>query len=306
MIEPNLLRRLNALLDRPQAFLVYNGGEGGEFLSNRIGQYSSIHTHARNTKVSVDTTYNRTAILYPEIYQCIVNRLPLEVGNRENLISILESEEVVTEGNLLSAEQFFDQAGVPLFRMHRVISEMFQQHPTHFLITSGPWRAYAGALTVIKVRCSLDQFLSHAKIRQYLDLEGEYSIPQVREYMRVQGLVEAPFMIYLALIIKKSAHSLGIGETFALNGAELYHRYFDQEEYRKRQEVTVGYVRHAVKHGGKLLELSRIVNDPRYLADQFDIQDWPGFYKGIRQWHDLNLDLLWAHGFTEFETLRIS
>lgn len=304
MIEPSLLLRLNALLDRPQEFLVYSGGEGGEFLSNRIGQYSSVHTHATGTKVSVNTTTNRTITVYPEIYQCIVNKLPFDVGTRDNLISILESEGVLTEGNLLAAEQFFDQGGVPLFRMHRVSAEIFEQHPTHFLITFGLWRAYARVLTVIKVRGTLDQFLTHVKVRWNLELEGEYTVTQLREYMADQGIQETSFMVYRALIIKKLAESLGIAETFALSSGELYHRYFDQV-FTEANTVFMNYVRHAGLHGGKLLDLSRIVNEPRYLADQFHIEDWQEFHSGIVAWHHANLDLMLAHGFTEFEALRL-
>ena len=305
-MNADLLLRLTALLDRPQEFLVYRGGEGGEFLSNRIGEYSSRHTHARATKVAVDTTHNRTSISYPEIYHYILNNLPYEVGNRENLVNILESAGVVTRGNLLSAEQFFEQSGVPLFRMHRVIAHQFQQHPTHFIITYGPWRDYVHALATIKIRCTLDLCWSHGKNRQYLDLEGEFSISQVKEYMTDQGISEAPFIVYMALIGKKSASRLGIAETFALSSHELYYRYFDQQVQGQSQEVTVGFVRHAVKHGGKLLELSRIVNEPHYLADRFHIENYQEFHEGVAAWHRANLDLLLAHGFTEFESLRLS
>ena len=304
MTDPTLLLRLNALLDRPQEYLVYSGGEGGEYISHRIGQYSSKYRHGGVTKVNYNSSTNRSLVVYPEIYQHIVNRLPFDVGSRTALIDMLVSAGVVTDQNLSHAEEFFDLSGVPLFRMHRVAAEHFQQHPTHFLITFGLWRAYARVLTVIKVRGTLDQFLEHVKVRWNLDLEGDHSVDDVRDYMTLQGLTETSFMVYRALIIKKLATSLGVAETFALTAGDLYHDYFDQV-FPEAQSVFMNYVSHAGRYGGRLLDLSRVVNEPRYLADQFDIEDFQGFHQGIVAWHHANLDLMLAHGFTEFETLRI-
>lgn len=304
MTDPSLLLRLNALLDRPQEYLVYSGGEGGEYISHRIGLYSSKYRHGGATKLNYNASTNRSLVVYPEIYQHIVNRLPFDVGDRAALINMLVAAGVVTDQNLTHAEEFFDLSGVPLFRMHRVAAEHFQQHPTHFLITFGLWRAYARVLTVIKVRGTLDQFLEHVKVRWNLELAGEHSVDEVRDYMQAQGIEEASFIVYRALIIKKLAQSLGVEETFALTTGDLYHGYFDQV-FPEAQAVLKNYARHAGRHGGRLLDLSRVVNDPRYLADQFDIEDFRGFHQGIVAWHHANLDLMLAHGFTEFETLRI-
>ena len=300
MIQSQLLLRLNALLDRPQEFLVYSGGEGGEFLSNRIGQYSSVHRHAEQTQTSLNTELNRTMIAYPELYQYIMNCLPFEVGSREALIDLLDLAEVVTDRNLSDCEQFFDQSGVPLFRMHKVEADLFTQHPCHFLSSVGLWREYAHALTVIKVQATPSQFLDHITARGLTtDFEGRYSLDQVQTYMLDQDLHRASFVLYRALVVKNNP--LSIEQAFALTASQLYHGYFQPSLH---QAQSVSWLKHVKQYGGSLMDLRRIVCEPRYLADRFHIENYQEFHEGVVDWHGANLDLLLAHGFTEFETLR--
>jgi hypothetical protein len=301
MIQPQLLLRLNALLDRPQEFLVYSGGEGGEFFSNRIGQYSSVHQHAEQTQSTVNSELNRTMIVYPELYQYIMNNLPFEVGSRENLIDLLVESELVTDLNLHDCEQFFDQSGVPLFRMHKVEADLFTQHPCHFLSTVGLWREYAHALTVIKVGATPSQFLEHITARGLTVLEGRYSLDQVQAYMLDHDLHHASFVLYRALVVKDNP--LTLEQAFELTASQLYHGYFQRSLH---QAQSVSWLKHVRQHGGSLLDLRRIVCEPHYLADRFHIEDHQEFHEGVAAWHHANLDLLLAHGFTEFESLRLS
>jgi hypothetical protein len=243
-------------------------------------------------------------VVYPSLYGHLLNRLPFDTGSRANLIALLAASGEVTDLNLTECEEYFDLSGVPLFRMHKVNAEQFQQHPSHFLVPMGPWRKYAEIMTVIKVRGSLPQFLSHGKERWNLQLEGEHSTLEVEEYMTAQGITQAPFILYRALLIKKITGTLGVAGAFALSTAELYNRYFGQS-FPLAQAMHASYVQHVARYGGSLLDLSRIVNEPRYLADRFHIENWQEFHEGVVTWHETNLDLMLAHGFTEFETLRV-
>jgi hypothetical protein len=307
MLEASLRQRLIALFNRPQSYLIYLGGEGGEFLVDRISQYSPLYGHGGNMMgVEYRPDNNRTLVTYPSLWAYITCTLPYDVGSIDNVIAVLDSAGMVTDERLTECEAYFDLCGHPLFRMHRVNSELFDQHPCHFIISMGLWREYARALAITKADGPLDDFINYFQLRWNKDVNDSDTVREIREYMTLNGIERTSYLRFRACYLRKQQTPPDtVSDVFALSHRELRDKYWFQVWQGVGNSDAILFARHSGKYGGHLLDLSRIISEPQYLAGKFNIENHEEFYARIRQWHQDNLVVLRLHGFTEFDSLSL-
>jgi len=300
-IDPVLVTRLHALLSRPQEFVVYDAGCGGEYITNRITEYSSKYQKSTFAPSKLDPQVNRTNITYPAIYQHIIGPNAERLESKQGLIQQLAHHDLIVDQELTLAEQFFEQCAVPLFRIHVTKSKFFLEHPTHHLLAHGIWHKYADALVLIKITMTLEDFIQHSILSRGPDSVNscKFTMEEIRAYMTENNIVNAGYMTFRLLFspgIPQAVQTLD--ELFNSTVLDLYHRFY--------QNTPSWFLKKRAKEvqPATFLDLSRIVREPRYLADKFHIEDWSGFHSGIVQWHGDNLRLLAQHGFTtEFDSL---
>ena len=312
--EQLLINRVLALLNRPHGFLVYGGGEGGEYLAHRIGQFSGRHRADIPTSTTVeDFLVNRTQLSYPGIYGLLsLANETFFMQSQSELVDFLRDRDRLTEVMVGEAESLFQGCELPLFRIHRVNHRLFPNSHSWFFRTPELYKEYAHTLTAIKLRTSVEHviswcdwyvgtwavpnnfmpFYSKEAVFEYLQTLGVASVDSVRLKLIIQGLGPKPD---------------SIESVFTRDLADLHREYREwlHPSYARYKKMLANAVMDAPEPR-VMLDYRRSIEEPGYLASHFDIADVEGFYSGVRSWHEGNLDLLVAHGFTEFQSLRLS
>lgn len=309
----SLIARVNALLDRPQGFLIYGGGEGGEFFANRIAQYSRRHGTTISSAMTspADQQVNRTQVRYPGVYGHVtLANETYSLPSRAVLFQNLYQKGYLTEDMVAKSEQYFDSLELPLFRIHRVNLNLFAKPHSWVFNTPPLYKKYSHALIDVKLRArkidtiywrewflgtwsaSYEAFFPWEEVNEYVQsLPGEFV-----ENLRLR-----------VLLMGRGPKPDSIASVFTRDIVDLHREYGDwiNPSYLSYQNDLVRVLK-THPEPRALLDYRRVIEEPRYLADQFDIVNWAEFYEGVAQWHTANLDLLLAHGFTEFEPLRLS
>lgn len=303
----NLIDRLNTLLDRPQAFLIYQGGEGGEFMSSLITQYSSVYNNPTNTQY--DSVLNRTIVSYPNLYANIFNTIPASIVTRSAIIDFLVEQGKITEESISEAEQYFDTCNVPLFRSHHLQLELLTrkihtEKKTWVLFAPVEWRQYTRALLCVK---------NKGKLKQFLFLLSSKSIPTreqkiirlVEEYMSENNIIDT-HIIRLEVLLKQHSMSVPSVEwVFEQPISEIYQQY--QNVMFPIKHYHAGVIRSINTHRANPLLYQQIFQDPEYMTREFMILDRKEeFYRRLVDWHHANLDILSRENITGFESLRIN
>jgi hypothetical protein len=307
MLMTNLIDRFNTLLDRPQAFLLYQGGEGGEFMSSLITQYSSVYNNPTNTQY--DSVLNRTIVNYPNLYSSIFNTIPASIVSRSEIIDFLIEQGKITEESISEAEQYFDTCSIPLFRAHHLQLELLTQRSytekkTWVLFAPIQWRQYTRALLCVKNKGKLKQFLFILNSKSIPTREQKI-IRLVEEYMSENSITDT-HIIRLEVLLKQHSMSVpSIEWVFEQPISEIYQRYknvtFPIKHYHPGVNRTIN------THRANPLFYQQIFQDPEYMAREFMIVDKKEeFYRRLLDWHHANLDLLNRENITDFESLRIS
>jgi hypothetical protein len=282
-------------------------------MANRIAQYSRRHGTTISSAMTspADQQVNRTQVRYPGVYGHVtLANETYSLPSRAVLFQNLYQKGYLTEDMVAKSEQYFDSLELPLFRTHRVNINLFSQPRSWFFLTPPLYKKYSHALMSVKLQTRkietifwrewylgtwsavYEPFFPWEEVNEYVQsLPGEF-VDNLRLRVLLMGLGPKP-------------HS--IDSVFTRSLLDL-HQEYHQWLYPNHISYQNTLVKVLKTHPEPrvLLDYGRVIEDPRYLADQFDIANWAEFYAGIAQWHTANLDLLLAAGHTEFEPLRLS
>jgi hypothetical protein len=279
----------------PHTLLLYIGGSGGEFLSNNIVKYSPV-AHSEPLKVVQEDNVNRTILVYPRFYEYLFRLPATRYITTEETVDFL-AEHLTLEDVVAAERLWLTSNSNPFLRTHPVRGEVFDCYTTYtLLLDTEYWWDYSCALLTLKATYlpeRIHQFYSWLSIR--LDTEITVDIPALQQYLHNNNITRVSDLHLHAIGNPKFNNPQSPEVVFDLTIAELHQQYGSirgdflnniQNQLRTRGHST-------------LLSMNRIITEPDYLASKFNITD-PEFYNNIQTWHNKNLALLQANGFTRF------
>lgn len=286
---------------------MFSGGEGGEYISNLINTYKGVRDN-RDVSLAGDRQVNRTQIHYP----CIIKESlawphSLIFNSRNQLLEFLDQKNLLTSTNVQDAEQYL--ALEPILRTHEVNPKLFKNYNSFFFISGSQRREYCLALMSIKHQfprsSAVDDFVLLQQSNQR-PLTPSYPLEDIRAYVNGLSVSHVDAIRLRTLIVGLGPRAPSIEWAFEQPLALLHSQYRPYyhpsfEMYQKQLDLRKSACQGPVYE----LDYARCINDPEYLSRHFQIDDAPGFYKELAQWHQTNRNLMQTYGFDQQNHLPI-
>lgn len=299
--------RVENLLDRSVNFLIFSGGQGGEYISNLINIYKGVDISTNRSLIG-DQQVNRTQIHYP----CIIKESlawphSLIFKSRNELLDFLDQKNLLTLTNIEDAEQYL--ALDPILRTHEVNPNLFKNYNSSFFIANAQWREYCLALMSIKHQfpksSAVDDFILLQQGNQR-PLAPSHPLEEIRAYVDSLSVTHVDVIRLRALIVGRGPRAPSIAWAFEQPLSLLHNIYCNHyhpsfEMYQNQLDLQKKSSRGPIHE----LDYGRVISDPGYLASHFQIEDAAEFYQELSQWHQTNKNLMQIYGFDQQNHLPV-
>jgi hypothetical protein len=303
MTDDELIKHV--LCDYPIYYLMYQGGAGGEFLTNLISQHSMLFKKYTKDDMRIDEN-NRSFVKIPNLFQLVgANKSKKRIGDPiDTLIATIKK----TAGDELqynirdSIKYLNSDSKPPLFRCHLSTNEYFGKNTYLMLIDTSDWYDYTQSLLFLKVSnkmhsCPTDEeriklfeyefqvHINNIKIHQCLTDGLEYVIKNKIDMVYEQHIITLELMPFIP--------ELTIDYIFSTDPIELHKKYYKfqnshDEIYQRFEEIYE-------KRNATFIKYSRLFQKG-YLENLFEI-DSTSFHYELLEWHERNLELMSKNNF---------
>ena len=284
------LERIASLLFKPQHFLMYRGGSGGEFLISKIYQYSEKYKNANPNQWSI-TDVNKTKIRHPEFFELLL-KIPQENKGAFNyLLKHDISDEIIDQ-----AEEYLENCGdsTPLFRCHYINNSHFLSKSFLVYLDEERWFDYSGLLVSLKNKYTAEQVVAtleyHKSRYGTVDCDIADVSKNIIDFMNSSDMDKIHELYIYCLGISRITNNLSFFDILNMSPAELYFKY--------KAAVMMDYTAYrndaVQKSVHKLISYSKYF-DRGYLEDMFEISSTV-FHDELIGWHENNLALLSENG----------
>jgi hypothetical protein len=291
--------KIDRILDYPVSFLIFSGGEGGDFISNLINRYKGVDWSMDGSS-AVDRMINRTQTFYPSILK-EATAWPQAVSfrSRNELAESLEAKGLLTGEHIERAERYLTMR--PVLRTHEANPNLFSNYTSSFFISSEAEREYCLVLMNIKHQfpkeTAIDDFLA-LQLSFGRPLKPRYPLEEIRACAQDHPGLSIEAIRLRTLLVGLGPEPESVEWAFNQPLRSLH------EQYRAHYHPSfASYQRQIARQmhqsRGPVHELAydQVILQPGYLAQHFGIAQITAFDQELSQWHQTNLSLMQASGF---------
>jgi hypothetical protein len=308
VIIMNLENKIKEILSIPQSFFMFKGGAGGEFLTHQISIFSNKFKNQKHD-LNEHRELNRTMLVYPKFYRDMISSCPSDTPsynlnkytkiNIENSLATILNQrynEQQLNDMFIEVDEYFKDCTNPLFRLHPIINQYFNNKTYYLFQDKHIWFKYANILSTLKNTIAVDIIKHHQETEHHRNGIEIYNIDPYLEEINKLNVSRIPLLTVMSIFNKDISKEFNSPkELINVNIKDLFDKY-ENKFFGNHEAHTLqcNFVCNKF-YNYKQINFSNCFNKG-YLEDIFEINS-NQFYYYFRIWHEKNLELMSANGF---------